>query len=342
MGTRSDSVKLLVTGGAGFIGSNFIIHILKSQPNYQVVNLDKLTYAGNLENLKIIETNPGYRFIKGDIADSERVHNLLAEGFDAIVNFAAESHVDRSIEDPSPFIESNIKGTQVLLEGARRYQVDRFVQISTDEVYGSLNTEGRSREESPLLPSSPYAASKAAADLLCMAYYRTYRSPVIITRCCNNYGPYQFPEKLIPLIITNALEGKPVPIYGDGLNKRDWIYVTDHCRAIETVISKGKPGHIYNIGTSSETTNLEVVNHILDIMKKPRSLINFVKDRPGHDRRYALDTTKIKKALNWQPVTPFAEGLKKTVDWYLSEKDWWQRIKKGEYAQYYERMYSQR
>lgn len=335
-------MKLLVTGGAGFIGSNFIIHILKSQPNCQVVNLDKLTYAGNLENLKYIETNPGYRFIKGDIADSILVHNLLAEGFDAIVNFAAESHVDRSIEDPFPFIESNVKGTQVLLEGARRYQVDRFVQISTDEVYGSLDTKGRSREESPLLPSSPYAASKAAADLLCMAYYRTYKSPVIITRCGNNYGPRQFPEKLIPLIITNVLEGKPVPIYGDGLNKRDWIYVTDHCRAIETVVSKGEPGHIYNIGTSSETTNLEVVNYILDIMKKPRSLINFVKDRPGHDRRYALNTTKIKKAFDWQPVTPLLEGLKKTVNWYLSEKDWWQRVKEGEYAQYYERMYSQR
>lgn len=335
-------MKLLVTGGAGFIGSNFIIHILKLQPNYQVVNLDKLTYAGNLENLKYIEANPGYRFIKGDIADSILVHNLLAEGFDVIVNFAAESHVDRSIEDPSPFIESNVKGTQVLLEGARRYQMDRFVQISTDEVYGSLDTKGRSGEESPLLPSSPYAASKAAADLLCMAYYRTYKSPVIITRCGNNYGPRQFPEKLIPLIITNVLEGKPVPIYGDGLNKRDWIYVTDHCRAIETVVSKGEPGHIYNIGTSSETTNLEVVNYILDIMKKPRSLINFVKDRPGHDRRYALNTTKIKKAFDWQPVTPLLEGLKKTVNWYLSEKDWWQRVKEGEYAQYYERMYSQR
>jgi dTDP-glucose 4,6-dehydratase len=334
-------MKLLVTGGAGFIGSNFIHHILKKHTDWQLTNLDKLTYAGNLENLKDIEDNPGYRFVKGDIADRDLISNILRDGFDAIINFAAESHVDRSILDASPFIETNIKGSQILLEGARQYKVSRFVQVSTDEVYGSTE-KGKFTEKSPLAPNSPYSASKTAADLLCHAYWKSHQLPVMITRCSNNLGPYQFPEKLIPLAITNVMENKPIPVYGDGLNVRDWIYVEDHCRALDTVLQKGKPGEIYNVGADAEKTNLELIHLLLDIMEKPRDLITFVTDRPGHDRRYALDITKISTELGWKPVYSFEKALAATVDWYINNEAWWRKIKSGEYAKYYERMYSNR
>jgi len=334
-------MKLLVTGGAGFIGSNFIRYILGEHPDWEVTNLDKLTYAGNLENLKDIENKPRYCFVKGDIADRELVDKLLRQGFDVIISFAAESHVDRSILDASPFIETNIKGTQTLLEGARQYKVGRFIQVSTDEVYGSIE-QGKFTEVSPLLPNSPYAASKASADLLCHAYWKTYQLPVIITRCSNNMGPFQFPEKLIPLAITNALENKPIPIYGDGLNVRDWIFAEDHCRALDLVIQQGKPGEVYNIGATNEKTNLELVESILDIMEKPKSLIKFIADRPGHDRRYALNTSKIAKELGWNSLYSFEKALAATIDWYVNNKPWWRQIKSGEYAEYYQRMYSQR
>jgi len=334
-------LKLLVTGGAGFIGSNFIQYTLREHPDWEVVNLDKLTYAGNLENLRDVENNPQYRFVKGDIADREKVDEVLREGFDVIVNFAAESHVDRSILDPSPFIKTNVRGTQMLLEGVRQYKVRKFIQVSTDEVYGSIE-EGKFTEDSALHPNSPYAASKAAADLLCHAYWRTYNSPVLITRCTNNYGPFQFPEKLVPLVITNALEGKEIPIYGDGLNIRDWIYVEDHCHALDSVIQRGKPGERYNIGAANEKTNLELVKFILDIMEKPQSLIKFVADRPAHDRRYALDTSKIERELGWKPGISFKEGVSRTVQWYIQNESWWRQIKSGEYAEYYQRMYLRR
>ncbi len=335
-------MKILVTGGAGFIGSNFVRHIICEHPDWEVTNLDKITYAGNLENLRDIENSSQYRFIRGDIADRKRVDKLLSQGFDAVVNLAAESHVDRSILDPLPFIKTNVEGTQVLLEGAREHGVGLFLHVSTDEVYGSVGVAGKFTEKSPLLPNSPYAASKAAADCLCRAYYHTYGLPVIITRCCNNYGPFQFPEKLIPLVVTNAMEGKEIPIYGDGLNVRDWIHVEDHCRALELIIQKGKSGEIYNIGANNEKTNLELVHCILDIMGKPHSLIAFVADRPGHDRCYALETSKTKRALGWKPAIPFEEGLRETVQWYMENQSWQQRIKSGEYVEYYERMYSQR
>jgi len=334
-------MKLLVTGGAGFIGSNFIRHILKEHPDWEITNLDKLTYAGNLENLKDIEDNPRYRFAKGDITDRELISNILRNRFDAIINFAAESHVDRSILDASPFIETNIKGTQILLEGARQYNVARFVQVSTDEVYGSTE-KGKFNEKSPLAPNSPYSASKTAADLLCHAYWKSYQFPIVITRSSNNLGPFQFPEKLIPLAITNVLENKPIPVYGDGLNVRDWIYVGDHCRALDTVLQKGKPGEVYNIAANEEKTNLELIHRLLDIMGKSRELITFVADRPGHDRRYALDMTKISTALGWKPAYSFEKALSATVDWYIKNEAWWRKIKSGEYAKYYERMYSHR
>jgi dTDP-glucose 4,6-dehydratase len=335
-------MKILITGGAGFIGSNFVHYVLREHPDWEITNLDKLTYAGNLENLKDIEDNPGYQFIKGDIADRAIVDSILESGFDILCNFAAESHVDRSILDASPFIQTNIQGTQVLLEGAKKHGVKLFLQVSTDEVYGSLETTGQFSEDSTLMPNSPYSASKAAAELLCRAYYRTYELSVIITRCSNNYGPYQFPEKLIPLVISNALENKEIPIYGDGLNIRDWIHTEDHCRAIDTVIQVGRTGEVYNIGADNERTNLELVRKILDIMGKPHSLIAFVTDRPGHDRRYALDTTKIAKGLGWKPSYSFEKGLLDTINWYKENEPWWQRIKSGEYAEYYRRVYSQR
>ena len=334
-------MRLLVTGGAGFIGSNFIHYVAKEHPQWEITNLDKLTYAGNLENLKDIQDRPRYHFMQVDIADSKPVDRVLDQGFDAIINFAAESHVDRSILDASPFIETNVQGTQVLLEGAKRHQIQRFIQVSTDEVYGSID-KGSFHESSPLSPNSPYSASKASADLLCHAFWETYHVPVIVTRCTNNYGPYQFPEKLIPLAITNALEDKPIPVYGDGLNIRDWIFVIDHCRALDMIIQRGKTGEIYNIAGRSEKTNLEVIQKVLELLDKPQSLIQFVSDRPGHDRRYALDITKIDKELGWQPIYCLEEALTATVDWYIKHEPWWRRIKTGEYTQYYERMYLHR
>jgi dTDP-glucose 4,6-dehydratase len=334
-------MKLLVTGGAGFIGSNFIRHIRQEHPDWQITNLDKLTYAGNLENLKDIQDQPGYDFVKGDIADRKLVDKLLSQGFDVIVNFAAESHVDRSILDASPFIETNVKGTQVLLEGGKKHGIQRFIQVSTDEVYGSTD-RGRFTEESPLAPSSPYSASKTAADLLCRAYFKTHHLSAIITRCTNNFGPYQFPEKLIPLAVTNALEDKPIPVYGDGLNIRDWIFVSDHCRALDIVIQKGQPGEIYNIGGGNEKTNLELIRKLLELLNKPQSLIQFVTDRPAHDRRYALDCTKITKELSWKPAYSFEKALSATVDWYLKSESWWRAIKSGEYSRYYKKMYLKR
>ena len=322
--------RILVTGGAGFIGSHFTRYVLREHRDWEVTNLDNLTYAGNLENLTDVESDNRYRFIKGDIADRELVDKLLGQAFDVVVNFAAESHVDRSILDPSPFIRTNVQGTQVLLEGARQHGVKLFLQISTDEVYGSLGTKGKFAEGSPSLPNSPYAASKAAADCLCRACYYTYDLPVIIARCSNNYGPFQFPEKLIPLTITNALEDKPIPIYGDGLNVRDWIHAEDHCRALGLIIEHGKTGELYNIGGNNERTNLELVQQILDIMGKSHRLITFVADRPGHDRRYALDTSKIERELGWRPAMPFEAGLRNTIEWYVENEPWWRRIKSGE------------
>jgi dTDP-glucose 4,6-dehydratase len=334
-------VKLLVTGGAGFIGSNFIRHILALHPDLELTNLDKLTYAGNLENLKDIESNTAYHFVKGDIADRQLVDGLLSQKFDAVVNFAAESHVDRSILDATPFVETNVKGTLVLLEGVRKHKIRRYLQVSTDEVYGSIE-KGGFNEESPLAPNSPYSASKAAADLLCLAYWKTYHTPVVITRCSNNFGPYQFPEKLIPLAITNLIENKSIPVYGDGLNVRDWIHVEDHCCGLETALLKGQPGEVYNIGASQEKTNLEIIHSLLRIMGKSNDLITFVSDRPGHDRRYALDTTKIARELKWSPVHPFEQSLAAAVDWYLKNELWWRNIKSGDYAKYYDRMYRNR
>ncbi len=336
-------MRLLVTGGAGFIGSNFILYTFQHYPDWEIVNLDKLTYAGNLENLKDIERNPRYTFVHGDIAD----YNLLDlvinihKGYDAIVNFAAESHVDRSILDAPKFVETNVQGTLTLLESARKWSIPRFIQVSTDEVYGSI-VEGSFDEFSALCPSNPYSASKAAADLICNSYWKTYRTPVIVTRCTNNYGPYQFPEKLIPLALTNALEGKKIPIYGDGKNIRDWIFVRDHCSALIAVLQKGHPGEIYDIAGNNEITNLELIRTLLGILEKPEDLINFVADRPGHDRRYSISAEKISRELGWQPVCSFEEGMKSTVEWYLRNEPWWRRIKEGEYLKYYESMYLKR
>ena len=332
-------MKILVTGGAGFIGSNFIRHILLKYLNYHIVNLDKLTYAGNLDNLSDVEDNPNYQFVKGDICDTDLVNQIAGDGIDAIVHFAAESHVDRSIYDPGIFVKTNVLGTQILLESALKFKIDRFIQISTDEVYGSLGKEASFTESSPLLPNSPYSASKASADLLVRSYFETLHLPAIITRCTNNYGPYQFPEKLIPLFITNALFDQDLPIYGDGLYVRDWIYVEDHCKALDTILHKGKVGEIYNIGGGNEKTNLETTNLILKKLNKPKSLIKHVKDRPAHDRRYSLNCSKIKAELDWKPDTPFEEGISKTVDWYVTHQSWWQKIKSGEYLKYYEKNY---
>jgi dTDP-glucose 4,6-dehydratase len=338
-------MKLLVTGGCGFIGSNFIRFILKTHPDWKVVNLDKLTYCGNLANLRDLENHPNYRFIRGDIADRELVNRLFkTERFDAVLNFAAESHVDRSILDPSPFIETNVKGVQVLLEAARQYPVERFIQISTDEVYGSLGPTGKFTEDSPLRPNNPYSASKASADLLCRAYWKAYGIPIIITRSSNNYGPYQFPEKLIPLMIRNALLGKELPVYGKGEQIRDWLYVEDNCRAITLVLERGRVGEIYNIGGGCEKKNIEVVGMICDILREIRGLspkIQFIKDPrgPAHDFRYALDCTKIKEELGWEPQTKFEEGLRRTVNWYLENQDWVESVISGEYLEYYEKIY---
>jgi dTDP-glucose 4,6-dehydratase len=337
-------MKFLVTGGAGFIGSAFIRLVLSDPPpKPYVLNLDKLTYAGNLENLASVAGDPCYRFIHGDICDGALVNALIGdEKPDVIVNFAAESHVDRSILSPAPVFETNLRGTFTLLEAARAHQTPRFVHISTDEVYGSIELPYQANEDFPLRPASPYSASKAASDLLALSYFITYRMPVIVTRASNNYGPYQFPEKLIPLMISNALESKPLPIYGDGMHIRDWLYVDDHCRAIRAVIERGRPGEIYNIGGNRALTNIEVVRRLLQAVGKPESLMKPVADRPGHDRRYALSSEKVMRETGWHPQVSFEEGLKRTVDWYQSNPAWIARVKSGEYQSYYQQNYAGR
>ena len=335
--------SILVTGGAGFIGSNFVRMVLDEHKDYLVVNLDKLTYAGNLENLQQYIDYPNHRFVKADICDGELVESLIDEyEIDAIVNFAAESHVDRSIEEPKLFIETNVIGTLMLLEAARDKGIGRFIQISTDEVYGALGSEGIFTEQTPLSPNSPYSASKAAADHLVKAFGHTWGLDYNITRCSNNYGEYQFPEKMIPLMINNALNDKELPIYGDGLYVRDWLYVYDHCTAVWKVLTEGKSGETYNIGGCNEKTNMEVVRIILDRLNKPDSLIKHVKDRPGHDRRYAIDASKIINELGWKPSVTFEQGIVKTIDWYISQKDWLKNVVSGDYQKYYEKMYGDR
>lgn len=339
------TMKILVTGGAGFIGSNFIRYAMSILAGHEVINLDKLTYAGNLENLRDIERDARYRLVKGDICDRRLVESLE---FDGIINFAAESHVDRSIMDSYPFIQNNVIGTQNLLEAARTRKC-RILHVSTDEVYGSIPA-GLFTEDSPLRPNSPYAASKAAADLLARAYYETYGLDVIVTRCSNNYGPYQFPEKLIPLVISRAVEGKPVPVYGDGENVRDWIHVDDHCRAVATVFLKGEPGKVYNVGGRNERRNIDIIRLLLEktaektgsAIQDMMELITYVKDRPGHDRRYAIDPSRIESELGWKAERRFEEGLAGTVDWYLSNRTWWEHIVSGEYMEYYRMQYGQR
>lgn len=339
-------MKILVTGGAGFIGSNFVYYELDNYPNDEVICLDKLTYAGNLETLEVAMKNPKFKFVKGDIADRAFVDELFAsEKPDVVVNFAAESHVDRSIENPEIFLQTNVIGTSVLMDACRKYGNIRYHQVSTDEVYGDLPLDRPDlffTETTLLHTSSPYSASKASADLLVQAYYRTYKLPVTISRCSNNYGPYHFPEKLIPLMIANALNDKKLPVYGKGENVRDWLYVEDHCSAIDLIIRKGKIGEVYNIGGHNERTNLEVVKTIIKELGKSEDLIEFVTDRPGHDRRYAIDPTKIHNELGWLPATKFDDGIKKTIDWYLTHKSWWEKIISGEYKDYYDKMYKNR
>ncbi len=339
-------MKILITGAAGFIGSNFVFHMLKEHPDAEITALDALTYAGNLETLDKVMDEENFSFVKADIADRETVFNLFKDKkFDVVVNFAAESHVDRSIEDPGVFLRTNIIGTQVLMDASREFGVTRFHQVGTDEVYGDLPLDRPDlffTEDMNITASSPYSASKASADLLAMAYHRTYGLPVTISRCSNNYGPYQFPEKLIPLMIANALADKPLPVYGTGENVRDWLYVEDHCRAIDMILQDGKVGEVYNIGGHNEKSNLEVVKTILRQLGKPESLITFVGDRKGHDLRYAIDPTKIHGELGWLPETKFDDGIKQTIQWYLDNKEWWQNIISGEYQQYYDRMYSNR
>lgn len=335
--------RILVTGGAGFIGSNFVRMVLSERPDCFVVNLDKLTYAGNLENLAGLLDHPNHKFVKGDICDGALVEKIIADhNVDVIINFAAESHVDRSITGPKAFVETNVTGTLTLLEAARDKKLERFVQISTDEVYGALGPQGKFTEQTPLASNSPYSASKAAADLLVKAFGHTWGVRYNITRCSNNYGPYQFPEKLIPLMINNALNNKELPVYGDGLYVRDWLYVYDHCTAIWQVLTKAPPGEVYNIGGCSEKTNLEVVDLILNRLGKPKSLIKHVTDRPGHDRRYAIDASKIISELGWQPLVSFEEGINKTIDWYLQNQDWLRSVVSGDYQTYYESMYGNR
>ena len=334
---------VLVTGGAGFIGSNLVRFLRRERPEWAVVNLDKLTYAGNAESVADLRQDPGHVFVRGDIANAELVEHLIRHhAVDAILNLAAESHVDRSILGPGIFVETNVSGTQVLLEAARQARVKRFLQISTDEVYGSLGASGKFTEASRLQPSSPYSASKAAADLLVLAYGHTFGLDVVVTRCSNNYGPYQFPEKLIPLMIANALEGRRLPVYGDGLQVRDWIHVEDHCRALLAALEKGRGGEIYNIGSDNEWPNIQIVGRLLEILQKPRDLIEHVKDRPGHDRRYAIDAAKARAELGWSPGIPFADGLKSTVEWYLQNRGWWERVRTGDYRTYYDRNYGAR
>lgn len=349
--------SILVTGGAGFIGANFINHFMPANPACRVINLDILTYAGNLENLKGVERNPLYRFVRGDICDAALVADILAtERIEAVVHFAAESHVDRSITGPEIFVRTNVLGTQVLLEESRKHWQSgavpqfRFLQVSTDEVYGSLGATGYFTEETPLAPNSPYSASKAGADLLVRAYRETYGFPTLNTRCSNNYGPYHFPEKLIPLMIHNIIAKKPLPVYGDGLNVRDWLHVKDHSRAIETVLKSGMLGDIYNVGGNNEWKNIDIVNLVCDLMDgklgrpggENRKLITFVKDRPGHDRRYAIDAGKIKRDLGWEPSYTFERGINETIDWYLANREWVERVTSGAYREYYERQYGER
>ncbi len=334
--------RILVTGGAGFIGSNFVHWALKHWPEAQVTDMDVLTYAGNLANLADLEGNPRHTFVRADITDAVAVDRTMAGGFDAVINFAAESHVDRSLMSSEPFIRTNVVGTQQLLDAARRHGVGRFLQVSTDEVYGSLGPEGRFHEGLPLMPNSPYSASKAAADLLCRAYFHSFGLPVMVSRCSNNYGPFQFPEKIIPLFVTNLLEGKKVPLYGDGLNVRDWIYVEDHCAALGAIVDRGRPGEIYNIGADCELTNVELTHRILAGCGRDPSFIEHVKDRPAHDRRYAIDSTKIRTELGWRPMHSFDEALARTIAWYRDNTAWWQGIKSGEYRTYYEQQYGKR
>ena len=339
-------MKILVTGGAGFIGSNFIFYMRRKHPDDTLVCLDKLTYAGNLETLASVMDQPDFRFIRADIADREAVYRIFeAEKPDVVVNFAAESHVDRSIENPAVFLETNVMGTQVLLDACRKYGIQRYHQVSTDEVYGDLPLDRPDlffTEQTPLHTSSPYSASKASADLLCNAYQRTYGMPITISRCSNNYGPYQFPEKLIPLMIANALADKPLPVYGEGLNVRDWLYVEDHCAAIDLILEKGKAGQVYNIGGHNEMRNIDIVKLICKALGKPESLITHVTDRKGHDMRYAIDPAFIHEELGWLPETRFEEGIQKTIQWYLDNRAWWESIVSGEYQSYYERMYGNR
>jgi len=334
-------MKLFVTGGAGFIGSNFIRHVLKASSNYEVVNYDKLTYAANLANLKTVAEAPGYRFVKGDICDAGTVEAAM-EGCNAVIHFAAESHVDRSIYEPAPVIETNVTGTFVLLQIARRIGIKRFVHISTDEVYGDLSPAAFAHEKSPLQPSSPYSSSKAAADLLVLSFVRTYGVPALITRSSNNYGPCQFPEKFLPLVITNALLGKPLPIYGDGKQQRDWLHVEDNCRGILSVLERGRVGEIYNLGGINVEENLAMTKRILRAMGKPETLLSFVKDRPGHDRRYALSCEKAEEELGWKPRISLDEGLQQTIEWYESNTDWLASVHAGEYRAYYEKYYDNR
>jgi dTDP-glucose 4,6-dehydratase len=335
-------LRTLISGGSGFIGSNFVRYLLNQRPNLHIVNLDKLTYASNPESLQDVASNPHYTFVRGDITDRSVVEEVFKQGVDALVNFAAETHVDRSVEDASPFLRTNILGTQTLLEVTRRYAVRRFVHISTDEVYGSTPKGESFTEEANLDPGSPYAASKAAADHFVSAYANTYGIPTVVLRCTNNYGPYQFPEKLIPLVIANAREAKPVPIYGDGLQERDWLYVEDYCRAIDLVLQDGRPGTTYNVSAGEPQPNINVVRSILALLKKPESLITYVDDRPGHDRRYAIDSSKVRRELGWAPQVSFEDGIRRTVAWYESNSAWLEHARSGEYAKYYERHYLER
>ena len=339
-------MKIIVTGGAGFIGGNFVHHMVNKYPDYEIINLDLLTYAGNLETLKPVEDKPNYKFIKGDIADRKFIFDLFEkEKPDVIVNFAAESHVDRSITDPESFVRTNVMGTTTLLDACREFGIKRYHQVSTDEVYGDLPLDRPDlffTEETPLHTSSPYSSSKASADLFVLSYHRTFGTPVTISRCSNNYGPYHFPEKLIPLIISRALADEELPVYGTGENVRDWLYVEDHCKAIDLIIHKGRVGEVYNIGGHNEMKNIDIVKIICKELHKPESLITYVTDRKGHDMRYAIDPTKIHNELGWLPETKFADGIKKTIQWYLDNKDWWEEIISGEYQNYYEKMYGNR
>ena len=335
--------SILVTGGAGFIGSNFVRYVLTERTGYRVVNLDLLTYAGNLENLKGVDADERYSFVRADIADETAIAAVFKNhDVQYVVNFAAESHVDRSIKDPGIFVRTNVEGTRVMLDQARAAAVERYLQVSTDEVYGSLGKEGAFSEDHQIQPNSPYSASKAGADHLVHSYGHTFGFPTVITRCSNNYGPYQFPEKLIPLVISNALERKELPVYGDGKNVRDWLHVEDHCSAILTALERGQANRVYNIGGNSELENIEVIRLILKALDRPESLIRFVKDRPGHDLRYAIDATRIRDELGWEPSRTFADGIQQTIQWYLDHRDWWERVRTGDYLKYYEEMYSGR